>query len=240
MPRNETPWKATKCGDFLRKIAIDYARYGYVYHSGIKTIPEGKQLWRIDKKLLATYEVTYTSCVKDRKKKQGIARVAYVRLDREFILMATEGEQTTPFKVFTKYPDRDLRVKPLIVRGYAIYLQDGTPVIEVEPTRFSRQSRFVLSHFAKHPDYIVKLFRTVSPFHFPGIVRQKRTLLDKINARRRKANLSKVEINLSFNLKTGEAKFKEYLEKKRLKKQDREQRRRKRGLNKKRKKANRS
>ncbi len=220
-------WEAPTLGVFLRKIAIDYVRYGYVYHSGIKLIPESKQLWRIDRKLLSVYQVSYSPSVKVLRKRKGIARTAYVRFGREFLVLATEGEQTTHFQVFTKFPDRDFRVKPLVVRGYQIFLDGQTPVIEVETRRFARQARFVLSQFAKPEALVKKLLRELSPFNFPGIVRQKRRLLAKVNARRKRANLSNIQLDLSFGQKNQEdSAFALYARKRERLKEKREKKRR--------------
>lgn len=204
MASSTKTWEAPTLGVFLRKIAIDYVRYGYVYHSGIKQIPDNKQLWRIDKKLLTVYQVSYSSSVRVRKKSKGIARTAYIRFGREFLVLATVGEQTTNFQVFTKFPDRDFRVKPLVVHGYQIYLKGQTPVVEIETLRFARRARFIISQFAKHQNLVKALIDELSPLNFPGIVRQKRRVLEKVNARRKRANLPNIQLDLSFGVKTDE------------------------------------
>ena len=223
-------WEAPTLGVFLRKIAIDYLRYGYVYHSGVKQIPEGKQLWRIDKKLLSHYQVSYSPSVKVLRKKRGIARVAYVRFGREFLLISTEGQHTTEFQTFSKYPDRDFRVRPLAVHGYQISLVGHTPVVEIERLRFARQARFVLSQFAKSSPQVRGLVSGISPFNFPGIVRQKRRLLERVNARRRKANLPLVQIDLSFGVKSQDSAYAAYTQKQEMLRNKRNQKRRVRGL----------
>lgn len=223
---NTKTWEAPTLGVFLRKIAIDYVRYGYVYHSGIKQIPEKKQLGRIDKKLLGTYQVSYSPSVKVLRKKKGIARVAYVRFGREFLLLATDGEQTTGFKVFTRFTDRDFRVKPLVVHGYQIYLKGETPVVEIETLRFARQARFVLSQFAKSSLRVKALLSELSPFNFPGIVRQKCRLLQRVNVRRRRANLLQVQLDLSFGVKGDGSAYAAYTRKREELQKKREEKRR--------------
>lgn len=222
-------WEASSLGVFLRKIAIDYLRYGYVYHSGIKQIPEGKQLWRIDKKLLSHYQVSYCPSVKVRRKKKGIARVSYVRFGREFLLLSTEGEQVTEFQAFAKYADRDFRVKPLAVHGYQISLIAGTPVIEIQKLRYARQACFVLSQFAKSSPQVRGLVSGISPFNFPGVVRQKRRLLERVNGRRRKANLPLVQIDLSFGVKNQDSAYAVYTRKREILGSRRNSQRRTRG-----------
>ncbi len=219
-------WEAPTLGVFLRKIAIDYVRYGYVYHSGMKQIPEGKQLWRIDKKLLDVYQVSYSPSVKVLRKKKGIARVAYVRFGREFLLLSTNGEQTTGFKVFTRFPDRDFRVKPLVVHGYQIYLKGHTPVVEIETLRFARRARFIISQFAKPQNLVKALLDELSPFNFPGIVRQKRRVLERVNERRRRANLPQVQLDLSFGVKGETSAYAAYTRKRKKLKEKREKKRR--------------
>lgn len=226
MSSNTKTCEASTLGMFLRKIAIDYVRYGYVYHSGIKQIPDGKQLWRIDKKLLAVYQVSYSPSVKVLRKKKGIARIAYVRFGREFLLLSTDGEQTTSFRVFTRFPDRDFRVKPLVVHGYQIYLDGQTPVVEVEPRRFIRQSRFIISQFAKPQPVVKALLNDLSPFNFPGIVRQKRRVLERVNVRRRLANLPQVQLDLSFGVKGETSAYAAYTQNRKKLKEKREKKRR--------------
>lgn len=224
-------WEAQSLGVFLRKIAIDYLRYGYVYHSGIKQIPDGKQLWRIDKKLLSHYQVSYSPSVKVLRKKRGIARIAYVRFNREFLLLSTEGHHTTEFQLFSKYPDRDFRVKPLKVRGYQIYLDGQTPIVEIEKLRFTRQARFVLSQFAKSSTQVRGLVSGLSPFNFPGIVRQKRRILERVNVRRRRANLSLVQVDLSFGVKREDSAYRAYTQKRKILSVKRNHKRRTRNQN---------
>lgn len=113
-------------GQFLRRVAIDGVRYGYTRYA-LRGIPYDKDLVVIDQKLVSLYEITRCRTTRLRRRRKGLANVQYVRLDRSFLLLATEGYHP----VFDQVRSYDIRTTPLHFRRYSIGVQRGKPCIEV-------------------------------------------------------------------------------------------------------------
>ncbi|BAZ00482.1 hypothetical protein NIES37_44740 [Tolypothrix tenuis PCC 7101] len=193
-------YEAHTLGEFLRKVAIDYLRYGY-YRYLLRVIPEKMEVHSIDRKVIADYEITVCRMTRFRRKKAGRANVAYVRWGRRFVLLATEGMH----EEFEKRRFLDIRENPLYVNGYSIGIHAGKPCVMIEPTRYqlirSHLHAIALFNEARVTEYL----RNISPFSFPGIVRQKRRLLHEVNRRRKRAGLSTIKIEVRFTKKDASA-----------------------------------
>lgn len=175
-----------KLGQFLSKVSF-YLRYGYVRYA-VRTIPEGKQLPEIDAKLLNYYDVTYRHHVRTQRKKKGLANVIYIRFERTFILMATEGIHPA-FDAIVSHTFHDT---PLYFSGYAIGLRATKAHVIIEPKRFKRL-RAVSNKIALHPqDRVTTYLRTLSPFRFRGVNEQRWKLFRAVNKKRKKAGLSRI------------------------------------------------
>ena len=181
-------YEARTFGDFLRKIAYDYARYGYTEYA-VREIPQGKDIRAVDEKLLRVYGVTYHYTTRAKRRKAGKANVAYVRYKRRFILMAQPGEGET----WNRVVRRNLQVEPLLIGGYELRVRGKTPVITIAERRWRRVRALVLG-LALHPEprvrhLLVTWLQRVFPYSFPGIVQQKRRLVRAVNRRRKTAGL---------------------------------------------------
>jgi hypothetical protein len=192
----EHQFEAKSLGQFLRKIAIDYLRYGYTRYA-LREIPGGKDLAKVDAKLMFTYQVAISRSQRSRRRVNGLANVVYLRFGNRFILMASEGFHPQ----FDKLCFLDFRSKPLVFDGYSIGFRDGKVCVSICAKRL-RSTRKNLLLIALHNQTKVETyFRNISPFSFPGIIRQKRKLLAEINRKRKKAGLTKIQVDLRFNKK---------------------------------------
>jgi hypothetical protein len=183
---------ASSLGWFLRKIAIDYVRYGYVCYA-IRSIPEDKatpeELRRIDEKLLRTYGITYHRTTRARRKAKGLANVAYVRYKRWFILLATDGTHPQ----FDRVGSKDIRTYALLFCGYFIGLRNGKVYVEMAPRRMKRLRRWMLRIALYREPRVYAEFGSIShSILFPGVVRQKLKLLRLINKKRKRAGLPRI------------------------------------------------
>lgn len=112
----------------VQLIAASYLRHGYYWYV-TGTIPEGKDPGAIDQKLIEKYGIDVSEWERTRRKKSGLANVQYLRFDRWFILMVTEGHH--PLKAPTrkggeKEQLRDARRVPIRFSGYSIsYRRSG-------------------------------------------------------------------------------------------------------------------
>jgi hypothetical protein len=183
------PCEMATLGMLLRRVAIDFVRYQHYYYvSG--TIPAQKDPRKTDRKLVATYGITHCRVTRLRERRRGRASIAYARLEHDFILMATAGTHV----FFEEESPRDIRQNPYEIRGYSIGVKGGKPCVMIAPKRWKAIAKqahaLALHNEAKVTDYMGR----ISPFHFPGIVRQQQKLLRQINRRRKRASLSLIQM----------------------------------------------
>ena len=182
-------YEAYSLGEMLRKIAIDYVRYGYCRYL-IAEIPRTKDLSAIDHKLLKTYGITYCRTRRARRRAKGEAVVAYVRFGHRFILLATEGGHAE----VEKQNFKDCRLQPIQLSGYTVGVKNAKPCVQISQKRY-RALRKLLSGIALHNQKkLTDFFTRISPFSFPEILRQKYRLLKMVNTKRKKAGLAAIEI----------------------------------------------
>lgn len=190
MPRYIAP----SLGWFLRKVAIDYVRYGYMRYA-LRTIPEGKatddELRRIDEKVIRTYRVTYHRTTRARRRAKGQANVAYVRYRRWFVLLSTEGDHESD--EFTRNAPKDIREDPFHFCGYVVSLKNGRVHVAMTRRRMERLEKIADTIALHREPKVAAFFLNIShSIHFPGVVRQKLKLLRVINKKRRRAGLARI------------------------------------------------
>jgi hypothetical protein len=182
-------YEANSLGEMLRKIAIDYVRYGYCRYL-LAEMPRTKDVNVIDLKLLKTYGITYCRTRRARRRAKGEAVVAYVRFGHRFILLATDGLHAE----VEKQNFKDCRTHPIQLSGYTVGVQGKKPNVQISLKRY-RAIRKLLARIALHNEKkLIDFFNRLSPFSFPGILRQKYRLLKMVNTKRKKAGLSVIEI----------------------------------------------
>jgi hypothetical protein len=174
-------------GQFLRRVAIDGLRYGY-FRYALRQIPDYKDPLLVDHKLISLYGVTQCRMTRMRRRRKGLANVLYVRLDRFFVLMASEGQHP----VFEQVRSYDFRTAPLHFRGYAIGFHQGKPCITVGRDEWQPvEQRF--SKIGLRAKVEVERKLNALPYcRFPGVVRQQWKLVRQINARRKQAGLEQI------------------------------------------------
>lgn len=127
----------------VQLIAASYLRHGYYWYV-TGQIPPHKSATIVDEKLIEKYQINVSDWERSRRKKAGIANAQYVRFDRWFILMVTEGHH--PLKQTTDKGGegsqlKDVRRYPIRIGGYSIsYRRDGggrnsQRVIEEKPAK---------------------------------------------------------------------------------------------------------
>lgn len=107
------------------------ARARYFFYT-IQTIPKDVDPVRVDAKLIAKYRIERSSSGRYRDKQAGIARVAYLRYERDFILLATSGDHP----IFREEPLRDCRRAPIKCFGYRIRHVNGKVEVSIEARTF--------------------------------------------------------------------------------------------------------
>ena len=121
---------ATSPAGFVQQLSSCYLPHGYWFHvSGC--IPEHKDPWSVDAKLLAKYGIGISRQSRARRKRVGIANVHYLRFDRTFVLLATHGHH--PFFDEEEGNIRDVRRVPIKFSGYSITVKRGGYKRKISP-----------------------------------------------------------------------------------------------------------
>ena len=82
--------EATSVEGFVQQLAVGYMARGYYFYVQGE-VPEGKDLRRLDEKLISKYGVALGKGARCRRKALGMANVQYLRYGKTFILIATPG-----------------------------------------------------------------------------------------------------------------------------------------------------
>ena len=189
----KSKYVATSLGQFLRKIAIDYVRHGYYWYQlyTFKKDFSEQELERIDTKIIKEYEITYHRTTRARRKKQGIANVAYVRWSNYYILLFTDGFH---YKKQEGVRLSDMREVPLQIFQYEVRVLQGKGQVRINPDYLKRKRRSLLKSSYKGRGEVLKKLHRLGYLNYPEINRQKFYLLKAINKKRRKANKPRIII----------------------------------------------
>lgn len=182
--------EASSIEGFIQQIAVSYVLHGY-YYFVVGRIPEHRDPIAVDATLIARYGLDISKWTRARRRKMGKASVQYLRHDRIFVLIATEGEH----RFFERERVRDIREKPMVCFGYRISCYQRPtgrwhPSVQIAPRRFAILQRWFRRHALRHDQ--IKLGRKLKtlPFApFAAIVRQSVSLLGVVNRRRKRAGL---------------------------------------------------
>jgi len=113
---------ATSDIGFVQQLACNYLPHGYRFYV-VGQIPPGKDPYRIDDKLVDKYGIDVSRATRWRRKKLGRANLHYLRFERTFLLLATEGKH----RFFEEESGRirDAHKQSIPFAGYSISLRRG-------------------------------------------------------------------------------------------------------------------
>jgi hypothetical protein len=189
-------------GSLLFKLS-HYLRYGYVRYAQ-RHIPEGKDLQKVDTKLLDVYRVTDHHTTRARRKNKGLANVVYLRFQYTFLLLATEGDHET----FNTIYSLDIRTNPLYIHHYSVGIKQNRPHIIIAPQHFKKLRHHAMAIALHRYPKVAHFLTALSPFSFAGINNQRWKLYCEVNKKRKKAGLPRIkwqEIEAERNRKKGHA-----------------------------------
>lgn len=116
-------WIVMSREGLVQVLASNLLPHGYRWYvTGL--IPEGKDPARIDRKLIDKYDLDISKWERARRRRIGWAGLRYLRLERFFILIATNGSH--PFKREEEGAIRDAREVPIKFGGYALSIRKDT------------------------------------------------------------------------------------------------------------------
>jgi hypothetical protein len=109
-------------GEFIRRVAVNLVPRGYVFYV-LGEIPQGKDPAKTDAKIIQQYSIDISKWTRARHKRNGIARLHYLRLGRKFIILATHGRHQ--FFAAEALNIQDLRRTPLRFEIFLIRAKEG-------------------------------------------------------------------------------------------------------------------
>ncbi len=194
--------EATSVEGFVQQIACCYLRHGYWFYVA-GNVPAGKDAQAIDEKLIAKYGIGISEATRARRKKLGQANLQYLRFERFFVLLATQGHH----QFFEEERDaiRDFRKVPLKFAGYSISYRRGgrTRGGELDPRWHSHvaiereqylELRALLVELAKHrsAEKVALAIYQLPIEPYAPVRRQLLVILREVNRARRAAGFVKI------------------------------------------------
>lgn len=180
----------------VQLIAANYLRHGYYWYvTGV--IPERKNPREVDRKLIEKYGIDVSSWERSHRKKRGLANAQYLRHDRWFILLVTEGHhalKAPTAKGGEKEQLRDCRRHPIRIGGYSIsYRRAGVTKkgeagpkwhahVRIDsPTLEKLTAHFLSIACHRSPENLGRELAGIPFARYAPIRRQLLTLLKKVN-----------------------------------------------------------
>lgn len=172
---------------FVQQLAVSYLAHGYYFYVwGI--VPEWKDPRRVDAKLAEKYALAISKWTRARRKRAGLANVAYLRHRRFFVLLATHGEHR--FFEDERGQVQDFRRRPLKFGSYAISHRGGHPHVRIEEQTARDIEAYLLEHAVHRPAaWLGELLRGLPFEPYAPVRRQLLQLLRRVNDRRAAARL---------------------------------------------------
>jgi hypothetical protein len=209
--RGEYKYEVTSVTGFVQRVATNLLRHGYVHYVQGE-VREGKDPRSLDRKLLDKYGVVQNEWQRARRKERGLANLQYLRFERTWVLMATEGSH--PMKSEERENLKDIRESPLQIGGYSIWYRKGDfkkksspeakPVrdetwharVLISRERYKELRAYFLGIAAKRTVDVLSTEINNLPFEcYKPVWRQLRKLVRTINKRRKERGLSAVPMS---------------------------------------------
>lgn len=130
----ETRFEAASLEGFIQQLAVSCVGRGYV-HYVTGRIPGHKDPRAVDRKFASKYRLGLSKWSRARRKRSGLANVRYLRFERFFVLVATNGEH----EFFEQEAGciRDCRRVPVKFGGYAVSSQNGRVHVRIEREQYN-------------------------------------------------------------------------------------------------------
>ena len=109
--------------DGMVAMLVNLLSKGYRYYF-VGEVKPGKTLAALDERMLLHYDADLSKWRRERRKLQGLANFRYLRHERWFVVLATEGKAPR-FWHEDKERIRDVRHTPIRFRGYSISYRQG-------------------------------------------------------------------------------------------------------------------
>lgn len=161
-------------------------------------IPDHKDAAAVDRKLLAQYPRPTSRTTAWRWKKQGMARVAYLRHGRFFVLISTHGQG----RFLEQERFADIRRAPLRYGGYSVSCYDDKVKVSIDKATFRRLGAYCLPIATRRSvEWWHQKIRALPFQAWRGVQDQVYRLIGAINTERKRARLQPLEWRVCLRTK---------------------------------------
>lgn len=182
---------ATSLSGFIQQLAVCLVGRGYWFYV-LGMVPDGKDPVKVDAKLSKRYRADISKWARLRRKRAGFCNVAYLRVGRTFVLVATHGLG----EFFDEEGEmvRDARREPIKVGGYAVGFRGGHVSVRIELTRYREVRGYLLEIACRRnaSDLSAEITRVLSFEPYAGVRSQSACILRAVNRSRAAAGLEPV------------------------------------------------
>jgi hypothetical protein len=185
--------EATSVEAFVQQLACNLVNHGYWFYTTGR-IPEGKNAWAIDRKLIEGYGLELSKWQRARRKANGEAKVSYLRFRRFFVIAATEGRHA----FFRRERPKDIRRQPLIFSGYSIGCSLGSDgryhaSVKIDSDTFNSLRSYLLGIAVyRNPQALREAFNEWKFEPYARVRRQMLRLLREVNEARRPSGFEEI------------------------------------------------
>jgi hypothetical protein len=175
---------------FILQLAVSYVAHGY-FHYAAGSVPEGKDPRSVDEKLLRLYDVPISKWARARRKRAGLGNVQYLRHDRFFVLLGTEGPHE--FKQREGGILRDLRERPVHYAGYSVSFRGGHASVRIALAEYKCLKAYLLDLAPKRSvESLMREFASLPFEPYAGVRRQLLNLHRAVNRRRQEGGFEEL------------------------------------------------
>lgn len=194
--------EAVSVEGFVQQLAVAYVQHGHwFYVTG--QVPPHKDPRVVDAKLVGRYGLDISKWARARAKAVGRASVRYIRHDRFFILISTNGRH----EFYEHEPEiRDVRRQPIRYAGYSISYRRGVDrrwhvSVRIAPDEYVRLKSYLVG-LAVHrsPENLALEFHRIPFEPYAPVRRQLLNILRAVNRLRHCAGFEPVPVS-SLRLK---------------------------------------
>ena len=186
-------YEATSIAGFIQTIAVAYVARGYFFYV-TGEIPEGKDLTKVDAKLMERYGVGVSKFTRARKKRASLANFQYLRLygSWQSVICATHG-QSRFFEMEAKII-RDVRRVPFKFAGYSISYKSGHVHVRIEKKRYLELKAYFLEQATRQEttDLEQEMRKLLDYEPYAPIRSQKHCIWRGVNRQRKAAGLTPI------------------------------------------------
>jgi len=185
-------YEAATVAGFVQQLAVSHLSNGYHFYVPGR-IPEHKDPLAVDRKLLERYDIAVSKWTRYRRKKLGHASVQYLRFERFFLLLATEGQHRL-FEDEAKVIRNAARGQPIHFAGYSIGFYGGRASVRLSLDTY-RNIRGELLRLSTRIDTgaIEHQIRHMPYEPYAPVRRQMFTIVRAVNKKRKTAGLALVD-----------------------------------------------